>query len=328
MAEFFGNLPDGGAAYLYTISCGELTAKITNYGAALVSLLVPDRTGQVDDVVLGCDDVSGYNNYSFMGATVGRNSNRIKNACFVLENRTYSLPNFFGPHNLHSGPDVFHRRLWEADQVSDSSVTFLLHSPDGDQGFPGNAEIRVTYTLEYPSTLTISYDASCDCVSVFNMTNHSFFNLAGHQNSDLAMDQTLMLPARYYTACDLLNLPTGKMRSVKNTPLDFRIPKPLGKDIRGFFRGYDHNFEVFCNPCAVLHDPHSGRTMSVTTDCPGVQVYTPGGVRNLGKGGIQYGKYPAVCLETQFYPDAVNHPQWAQPFFKDYHSQTSFRFSW
>ena len=155
MAEFFGNLPDGGAAYLYTISCGELTAKITNYGAALVSLLVPDRTGQVDDVVLGCDDVSGYNNYSFMGATVGRNSNRIKNACFVLENRTYSLPNFFGPHNLHSGPDVFHRRLWEAEQVSDSSVTFLLHSPDGDQGFPGNAEIRVTYTLEYPSNSSL-----------------------------------------------------------------------------------------------------------------------------------------------------------------------------
>ena len=328
MAEIFGNLPDGTEAYLYTISCGELVAKVTNYGAALVSLLVPDRNGKTADVVLGCDDVSGYDNFSYLGATVGRNANRIKNACFVLEGQTWRLPSFMGPHNLHSGPDSFHRRLWSAEQVTPSSVTFLLHSPHLDQGFPGEAQIRVTYTLEYPSSLTISYDASCDRVSVFNMTNHSYFNLAGHDCSDMALKQTLMLPSRSYTVSDWMNIPTGELRSVEGTPMDFRVPKAIGRDIRGFFRGYDHNFEVFCNPCAVLHDPSSGRTMSVSTDCPGLQVYTPGGVRSLGKGGIRYGKYPAVCLETQFFPDAVNRPQWVQPFFKDYHSQTTFQFTW
>ncbi len=328
MAEFFGILPEGGEAYLYTISCGKIQAKITNYGAALVSLLVPDREGSVADVVLGCDDVSGYAGFSFLGATVGRNANRIKNGCFQLEGQTWNLQTFFGPHNLHSGPDFFHRRLWTAEQVTDSSVTFLLSSPHGDQGFPGNARIRVTYTLEYPSSLTISYDASCDRVSVFNMTNHSYFNLAGHDRSELAMKQTLMIPSQRYTVCNKMNVPTGELRSVAGTALDFRVPKAIGQSIRGFFRGYDHNYEVTQNPCAVLHDPDSGRTMSISTDCPGIQVYTPGGVRSVGKGGVRYGKRPAVCLETQFFPDAVNHPEWAQPFFKDYHSRTTFQFSW
>ena len=329
MCENFGILPDGRTAHLYTISCGAVSAKVSDYGATLVQLWVPDRDGNLADVVLGCDDVAGYvEGQSYLGATIGRNANRIKNACFVLEGKTWTLPAFMGPHSLHSGPDCYHRRLWQAEQISDSSVVFTLHSPHGDQGFPGNARIRVSYTLEYPSSLTISYDASCDRMSVFNMTNHSYFNLAGHDRPERAMEQTLMLPARYYTACDWMNIPTGELRKVDGTPMDFRTPKALGRDIHGFFRGYDHNFEVFCAPCAVLHDPHSGRTMSVTTDCPGVQLYTPGGIRTNGKGGIQYGKRPAVCLETQFWPDAVHHPEWKQPFAKDYHSATTFQFSW
>lgn len=328
MAEIFGNLPDGQVAYRYTISCGGLTAAVTNYGAALVSLLVPDRDGKVADVVLGCDDVSGYNNFSYLGATVGRNANRIKNARFELEGETWSLPSFMGPHNLHSGPDAFHRRLWTLERLTENSVTFFLNSPHLDQGFPGNAPIRVSYTLENPSSLKISYDASCDRLSVFNMTNHSYFNLAGHERWELARKQILTIPSERYTVCDWMNIPTGELRSVAGTALDFRTPKAVGKSIRGFFRGYDHNFEVLENPCAVLHDPGSGRTMSVSTDCPGLQVYTPGGLRVVGKGGVHYGKYPAVCLETQFFPDAVNHPQWAQPFTRDYHSQTVFSFSW
>ncbi|MBE6924117.1 MAG: galactose mutarotase [Ruminococcaceae bacterium] len=328
MPENFGILPDGRSAQIYTISCGSVTAQITNYGAALVRLLVPDKNGTLADVVLGCDDVTGYaEGFSYLGATIGRNANRIKNGCFVLEGKTWSLPTFMG-HSLHSGPDCFHRRLWEVESQEENRIAFYLFSPHGDQGFPGNAHVRVTYTLEYPASLTISYDASCDRMTVFNMTNHSYFNLAGHDRPELAMDQTLMLPARHYTHCNHANIPTGKLRKVDGTPLDFRVPKPLGQDIRGFFRGYDHNFEVFCAPCAVLCDPHSGRTMSVTTDCPGIQIYTPGGIRTIGKGGIRYGKYPAVCLETQFWPDAVNHPEWAQPFTKDYHSQTTFQFSW
>ena len=329
MEKKFGVLPDGTEVKLYTICCGGITAEITNYGATLVRLLVPDKEGQVADVVLGYDDLSGYvGGHSYFGATVGRNANRIKNACFVLDNKTWTLPANMGPHSLHSGVDGYHKRLWQVEQVTDRSVTFLLHSPHGDQGFPGNAEIRVTYTLEYPSALTIRYDASCDRQTVFNMTNHSYFNLAGHHHPERAMEQILTMPARHYAVTDWLGFPTGELRSVEGTPMDFRTPKALGQDIRGFFRGYDHTFEVFCAPCAVLHDPHSGRTMSVTTDCPGVQIYTGGGSREPCKDGIRYGKRAAVCFETQFYPDAVNHPEWRQPFATDYHSATTFQFSW
>ena len=332
MSKNFGNLPTGKNALLYTISCGELTASITNYGASLVRLLVPDRNGVTADVVLGYDSADGYaKGGAYLGATVGRNANRIKNACFVLDNKTWSLQPNMGRHSLHSGPDSFHRRLWQTERVSESSVTFRLDSPHGDQGFPGNAVIRVSYTLEYPSSLKISYDALCDRDTVFNMTNHSYFNLAGHDRPELAMDQILMMPARHYTPCDWWNIPTGQLKSVEGTPLDFRTPKPLGRDIRKLFGGYDHNFEVFCAPCAVLSDPHSGRTMSVTTDCPGVQLYTANGTRELGKGGIRYGKHSGVCLETQFYPDAVHHPEWKQPFVNagiPYHSETVYQFSW
>ena len=325
----FGILPDGRSARLYTISCGGITAQISDYGATLVRLLVPDKNGNTADVVLGYDDVTGYaNGHSYFGATVGRNANRIKNACFVLDNKTWTLPANMGPHSLHSGADGFHKRLWEVERVSDTSITLLLHSPHGDQGFPGNAHIRVTYTLEYPSSLTIRYDGSCDRRTVFNMTNHSYFNLAGHDHPERAMEQILTMPARHYVVCDWLGFPTGELRNVEGTPMDFRTPMALGKRIRGFFRGYDHTFEVFCAPCAVLHDPHSGRTMSVTTDCPGVQLYTNGGSREPCKDGICYGKRAAVCFETQFYPDSVNHPEWLQPFTSDYHSATTFQFSW
>jgi aldose 1-epimerase len=176
--------------------------------------------------------------------------------------------------------------------------------------------------------LTIRYEGHCDRVTVFNMTNHSHFNLAGHDHPERAMKQILTMPARHYTVTDLWGFPTGELRSVEGTPMDFRTPKALSKSIRGLFRGYDHTFEVFCQPCAVLCDPISGRTMSVTTDCPGVQIYTGGGSREPCKDGIRYGKRAGVCFETQFYPDAVNHPQWKQPFTKEYHSETTFRFGW
>lgn len=331
MITDFGTIPTGEKASLYTITCGELTATLTDYGATLVSLLVPDRQGNIADVVLGYDDVTGYvRGGAFFGATVGRNANRIKNACFVLDGKTWSLPPNLWPHNLHSGPDYYHKRLWHTEQITETGITFLLHSPHGDQGFPGNAEIRVTYTLEYPSSLKISYDAVCDRDTVFNMTNHSCFNLAGQDKPELAMEQTLMLPARHFTPCNLWGIPTGKVKNVAGTPLDFRIPKALGRDLRKF-RGYDHNFEVFCAPCAVLSDPHSGRSMAVSTDCPGIQVYTANGTRETGKGGVSYGTHCGVCLETQFYPDSVNRPHWKQPIIPagtPYKSETVYQFSW
>ena len=337
MTDFFGQLPTGEKATLFTLALGSLTAKVTDFGATLVSLLVPDKNGSLGDVVLGYDDVMGYyNGWAFLGATVGRNANRINGGRFPLSGKTVQLNPFERGNNLHSGFDFFHRRMWQAERRGESSITFRLDSPSGDQGFPGKAVIRVTYTLEYPAALRITYDAVSDADTVFNMTNHSYFNLAGHDWPEKAMEQTLMLPARFFLPCDKKGIPTGELRDVSGTPMDFRSPKPLGRDIGADYEplklqgGYDHNFEVFCAPCAILSDPESGRTMAVSTDCPGVQVYTGGAPKAIGKGGVCYGSRSAVCLETQFYPDAVNHPEWKQPFTKanaPYHSETVFQFS-
>jgi len=336
MKEKFGVLPTGEQASLYTISCGKLTAKLTDCGAALVSLLVPDKNGNVADVVLGCDDISGYfPGGSFLGATVGRNANRVKNACFILNNRTVSLNDNENGNNLHSGPDSTNKRLWEVVRHAADAITFRLESPDGDQGFPGNATMDVTYRLEANGALAIIYDGISDKDTVFNMTNHSYFNLAGHEKTDKAMDQILTIPGRFFNPDDAANIPTGEKRPVEGTPFDFRLPKPIGRDICADYEplhlqgGYDHNFEVFCNPCAILEDLESGRIMTVSTDCPGVQVYAGNFLDDRGKGGVYYGKRSGVALETQFYPDSVNHPEWPQPFVKageKYHSETRYTF--
>ena len=332
----FGILPNGEEATLYTIRCGAVEASVSDYGAVLVSLLVPDKNGKPDDVVLGYEDAAGYAASTvYLGATVGRNSNRIGNARFTLNGSTYTLAGNDNGHNLHSG-DCYCYRMWQLHEHTDSSVSFTLVSPNGDQGFPGKAEIMVTYALEAPATLHITYDGICDTDTVFNMTNHSYFNLAGHQNTDKAMDQILSMPARTYTAADAESIPTGEMRSVEGTPMDFRTPKAIGRDINEDYEalnlqgGYDHNFEVFCNPCAILSDPVSGRTMSVITDCPGIQFYAGNYLKDeAGKDGVVYTRRSGICLETQYYPDAVNRPEWVQPIFKAgerYHSETKYIF--
>lgn len=317
MERSFGFLPSGEAVTLYTISQGALTASVTDLGAALVSLMAPDDAGQLANVVLGYDDAAGYlNGRAYIGATVGRNANRIAGACFVLNGTTWPLSANEGPNSLHSGPEGWHKRLWKVAEKSETSITFLLESPHGDQGFPGNLTVRVTYSIEAPATLSIRYQALCDRDTIFNPTNHSYFNLAGRNEPKSALKQTLMMPARTYTPFGRGKLPTGDVQPVEGTPMDFRTPKTLDRDMGLFFRGYDHNFEVFCNPCAILRDPDSGRTMAVSTDCPGLQLYT-----------TRYG----ICLETQFWPDAVHHPDWAQPIIRagvPYESRTSFTFSW
>ena len=336
MRKPFGVLPNGQQATLYTITGGGLQASISDYGAVLVDLLVPDRNGELADVVLGFDDANGYAaSTTYLGATVGRNANRIGKAQFVLNGTTYQLAGNDNGNNLHSN-NSYCFRMWELAELTESSVKLQLHSPNGDQGFPGNADITVTYALEAGGVLHITYDGISDADTVFNMTNHSYFNLAGHANTDKAMEQILSLPARTYTVADAESIPTGEMRSVEGTPMDFRTPKPIGRDIDADYEalnlqgGYDHNYEVFCNPCAVLTDPHSGRTMSVVTDLPGVQFYAGNYLgKDVGKDGVLYTKRSGICLETQYYPDAVNRPQWAQPFFKAgerYHSETKYIF--
>ena len=337
MKEIFGTLPNGEISHLYTISCGPLTAKISDLGATLVQLHVPGRNGKTADVVLGFDDPAAYiASGTFLGATVGRNANRVKNACFVLNNTTWSMPANEGQNNLHSGPNCYKNRMWNVILHTENTITLSLHSPHGDQGMPGNADIQVTYTLEQDG-IRITYDAMSDRDTVFNFTNHSYFNLAGHDQAQKAMDQLLTLPARFFNPADSESIPTGELRSVEGTPMDFRSPKPIGRDINEDYDalnlqgGYDHNFEVFCNPCAILTDPESGREMAVYTDCPGVQFYSANYTDEIGKGGARYPKRSAICLETQFYPDAVNHPEWPQPIYKageKYHSETKYCFTW
>ena len=336
MKKPFGLLPDGRQVSLYTIRCGALEAAVTDFGATLVSLWAPDKGGNRADVVLGFDDVSGYLGCgAFLGATVGRNANRIGGAAFQLGGKTYTLAKNDGENNCHSGPDSYGYRLWDVAEHTESSLCLTLDSPDGDQGFPGNAKVSVTYTMEADG-LAITYDGVCDRDTVFNMTNHAYFNMYGHENGQKALDQILSMSARTFAVADAASIPTGELRSVENTPMDFRTPKPLGRDIDADYEplklqaGYDHSFEVFCNPCAILSDPESGRTMSVITDCPGVQVYSANFLDTTGKGGARYGRRSGVCLETQYHPDALNNPQWAQPVTKAgerYHSQTKFLFA-
>ena len=339
MKKNFGILPSGEEATLYTISCGGITAGVTDYGATLVSLLVPDSSGAAADVVLGFDDCNGYAaaNGSCLGATVGRNANRIKGGTFALSGKAYAMTPNEGGNNLHSGPDFYFQRMWKVISHTDTAVALELHSPHGDQGFPGNAVIRVTYSLDASGGLHIVYDAACDHDTVFNLTNHSYFNLRGHENTDAAMEQLLTLPGRFFNPDDAENIPTGELRKVEGTPMDFRAPKPISRDIDQDYEplrlqgGYDHNWEVFCNPCAQLSDPVSGRHMAVYTDCPGIQFYSGNYLNDHGKNGVYYGKRTGVALETQFYPDALHHPEWPQPITKageKYHSETVYRFHW
>lgn len=338
MKRSFGTLPGGQKTFLYTISRGGLTARITDFGAALVSLEVPDKNGNTADVVLGYDDCTGYlRDTCFLGSVVGRNANRIKGARFILNGREFRLASNEGTNNLHSGPEYYHIRMWNVVEHTPESITLELISPDGDQGFPGKAQIRVTYFLDFLGGLHIVYDGICDKDTVFNLTNHSYFNLAGQEKTEKAMEQILSLPARVFTVADNESVPTGEVRSVANTPMDFRKPKAIGRDIGEDYEplnlqsGYDHNFEVFCNPCAQLADKESGRMMAVYTDLPGIQFYAGNFLKETGKGGVRYGKRSGIALETQFWPDSIHHPQWAQPVTKAgerYHTETVYRFTW
>ena len=337
MKESFGILPSGEASSLYTITGGGITAAVTDYGANLVRLLVPDAQGHVADVVLGYDDCNGYRvtNGAALGATVGRNSNRLKGASFELNGKTYQMPQNEGTKNLHSGPDFYFQRMWKVISHLQNAITLELTSPDGDQGMPGNAVIRVTYSLDEQNGLHIAYDGICDQDTVFNMTNHSYFNLAGHDKPEAAMEQLLTIPGSFFNPDDAENIPTGELRPVEGTPMDFRTAKPIGRDIGMDYEplhlqgGFDHNWEVCGNPCAILSDPVSGRTMEVHTDCPGIQFYAGNYLDEQGKNGVYYGKRTGVALETQFWPDCLHHADWPQPIVKagvPYHSETIYRF--
>lgn len=335
MKKKFGSLPNGKEASLYTICGGGLEAVVSDYGATLVSLYVPDREGHLADVVLGYDTVEGYAQGSaYLGAIVGRSANRIAGSQFQLEGKTFHMSPNEGVNNLHSGPDYYHNRFWKVEEVDEGHIRFGLDSPDGDQGFPGNAHITVTYAIDpQTSALRVLFDGICDQDTIFNMTNHSYFNLAGQDHPERAMEQVLMIPAEAFCPADAASIPTGELRSVEGTPMDFRTPKPVGQDLHASYEplklqgGYDHNF---CAGGAVLTDPASGRTLTLTSNCPGMQFYSGNFVNEIGKGGVHYGKNSAIAMEPQFYPDSIHHPEWAQPVTKAgtaYHGEICYRFS-
>ena len=337
MKKPFGQLPDGRQVSLYTITNGRICAAVTDLGATLVNLWVPDKEGRLADVVLGFSDAAGYygrSNADF--GTIGRNANRIRGAEFTIGDKLIKLVANDNGNSLHSKPDGWDQRLWKVESHTPEAVTFLLHSPDGDQGFPGNARVQVTFRIEGAATLAIIYEAVSDAATLFNMTNHTHFNLAGHQHPALAQGQRLTIPAHCFTPADASSIPTGEEWHVEGTPMDFRMGKPIGQDIDADYaplklqQGYDHNYVAVQPFCAVLEDPGSGRKMTMSTTAPGFHLYTGNYTRSLvGKEGVIYDKRSGVCLEPQFFPDAVHNPQWVQPIFQagePYRMETAFTF--
>lgn len=315
-----GHLPSGEAVLRYTITNQQgASASLLNYGAIWQTMFVPNREGKLVDVVLGYDTVEDYQkNTMYLGATIGRVGNRIKNARFTLNGVEYKLAANNGAACLHGGIVGFDKKLWQA-QIDGDSVFFSLTSPDGEEGFPGTLSVVVIYTLDDDNALSIRYLINSDQDTIQNMTNHAYFNLAGQQAT--VLEQLLQIDANQCTRIDKDVLPTGEIVSVRGTPLDFTRAKPIGRDIAAkgelvdVIGGYDHNFVLNrktngVEKIATALDPVGGIAMDVYTDQPGVQLFTPPDFSYMtGKGGVQYGKYPAFCLETQHFADAMNNPQ-------------------
>jgi aldose 1-epimerase len=320
--ETFGHLPDGRPALLFTLRNEHgCTAQITNYGGTLVSLLIPDRYGQHTDVVLGFDRFEDYlGDHPNFGTLIGRYGNRIGYGRFELDGQPYSLARTDGPHHLHGGAEGFDRKLWEAEDAStprNDALRLRYLSPDGEEGYPGNLSVAVTFSLLPDNSLRIDYQATTDAPTVVNLTHHAYFNLKGEGTIH---DHELQLIPTHFTPVDADGLPTGELRSVRGTPMDFLHTRKVGtfleaddQQIRSR-RGYDHNFAIdqwrgHLVYVARVYEPSSGRIMEVHTTQPGLQLYTSNFLTGItGKGGQAYQPYQALCLEAQHYPDAPNQP--------------------
>ena len=319
--EKFGTARNGKEVYAFTISnANGMQAKIINFGAILVSLLVPDKDGKPEDVVLGYDSLEEYyGNGSFFGATIGPSANRIGGASFEINGKAYQIDVNDGPNNLHSHMENgYHKQVWDAVE-GDNSVTLTLEGKDGEMGFPGNKKITMVYSLSEDNALKLSYHVSADADTIVNLTNHTYFNLAGHKAGKIE-DHLLQLHAGNYTPVVPGAIPTGEIQPVAGTPMDFTKMKPIGQDINADFEqlkltlGYDHNFVIdgadgSLKEIAVAEDPKSGRKMKVFTTLPGVQFYAGNCIgEDTGKDNTPYGPRKGFCLETQYYPDNIHHP--------------------
>jgi aldose 1-epimerase len=309
---------DGKKVYLYTLTNKSGTeVKITNYGGIVTSWITPDKNGQKSNIVLGFDDLKGYQGKTpYFGATVGRYGNRIANGRFTLDGKEYKLATNNGKNHLHGGIKGFDKVVWDADQTDENSPSLTLHylSKDGEEGYPGNLNVTVKFTLTDENGLGIEYDATTDKATPVNLTNHSYFNLTGDVSKSI-LEHTLMVDADKYTPVDATLIPTGELKDVTGTPFDFRKPKKIGAEIGQVKGGYDHNFVLNgkgtdAQRIAVLTDDISGRQLEVYTTEPGVQFYTG----NFLDGSLQtsdgrpINKNTGMCLETQHFPDSPNKP--------------------
>ena len=337
----FGQMPDGTAIESYTLyNSHGASAKLITYGAIVAELHVPDKHGKMGDVVLGFDNLQGYlGPHPHFGGTIGRYGNRIAKGKFTLDGKEYQLAINNPPNSLHGGPTGFDKRVWKGEPVEvkdGAAVRFTYFSKDGEENFPGNLTATVTYTLTNTNEFKLEYTATTDKDTVVNLTNHSYFNLAG---SGDVLKHVLNLNADKYTPVDSTLIPTGEIASVENTPLDFRKPAEIGARIGEIkdIGGYDHNFVVNGEAgklriAARVTEPMSGRQMEVWTTEPGVQFYSAIGLNGsiTGKGGIAYPKYGALCLETQHFPDSPNRPNFPSTVLKPgtkFHSKTIYKFS-
>jgi aldose 1-epimerase len=317
--ESFGQTPEGRKVDLYTLTNSNgLKARITNYGAILVSLEVPDRTGKLADITLGFDDLEGYlGKHPYFGAIVGRYANRIGGAKFSLDGVEYKLAANDGENHLHGGLKGFDKVIWKLEELKTegpSAIARLSYiSEDEEEGYPGNLACSVTYALTEDDELQISYEADTDKKTVLNLTNHSYFNLAGQGTGDI-LGHELMIVADKYTVVDKGLIPTGENKPVKDSPMDFTISASIGSRIDQVEGGYDHNYVLNSGGslalCARVYEPNSGRVMEIHTTEPGVQFYTGNFLDGTvtGKGAKAYQKNYGFCLETQHFPDSPNKP--------------------
>ncbi len=344
----FGVTPDGDDVYLYTLTGGpDFQVEITNFGGCVVALRAPDQEGNVADVVLGFEKLKSYlGKHPYFGAIVGRYANRIAQGTFTLEDRIYTLAQNDGPNHLHGGVYGFDRAVWKPKALRrDDAVglRLLLVSPDGDEGYPGTLACGVTYWVTENRTLEIEYEAQTDAPTHVNLTNHSFFNLAGHEARTITDHQLTIFAEQFVPINDAL-IPTGELQAVEDTPFDFREPRLIGERIEEeheqlfFGIGYDHTFAIDPDDNGELRqavhvsEPTTGRVMEVWTTEPGVQFYSGNFLdgTNVGKDGKIYKHRRGFCLETQHFPDSPNQPNFPSTVLRPdetYRSQTEYRFS-
>jgi len=343
----FGKTPEGSAVDLYTLTNRKgVEAAITNYGGIVVQLRVPDRKGNLADVVLGYDDLDGYiHDKAYLGALIGRYGNRIAQGKFTLDGKVYTLPRNNGENTLHGGLKGFNQAIWHATELESKdgpSLQLEYLSKDGEEGFPGNLSVKVIYTLTDENELKIEYSATTDKETVVNLTNHAYFNLAGAGNGDILQHQ-VMLPADKFLPANESQIPTGEIRSVQGTPMDFRTPTTVGARIDQddqqlkYGLGYDNTWVLENGGsktptlAGTVYEPGTGRTIEVWTTEPGIQFYTGNHLDGTkGKGGKPYLRRYALCLETQHFPDSPNHPNFPSTVLKPgqlYHTVTIYKFS-